>query len=62
LEVAGDKEEVKGAESDQNFDDILENGTPEEEKEAKFYHSNQDYLIPEQLYQYGNRLSKSVEI
>jgi hypothetical protein len=37
---------VKEGESEKNIDDIQEFNTPEEEKESKFFHKNQDYLIP----------------
>jgi hypothetical protein len=55
-------EEVKGGESEKNIDDIPEFFTPEEEKEGKYFHKNQDYLIPEQLYTYCQRLTTSAEI
>jgi hypothetical protein len=55
-------EEVKGGETEKNIDEIPEFITPEEEKEGKYFHKNQDYLIPEQLYNYCQRLTTSSEI
>lgn len=39
-------EEKKGEESEKNIDDIVENITSDEERDARYFHSNQDYLIP----------------
>ncbi len=60
--AAMQEEEVKEGESEKNIDDIQEFNTPEEEKESKFFHKNQDYLIPQQLYDYCQRLTTSPEI
>jgi hypothetical protein len=43
-------------------DEIPEFETPEDEKDGKFYHQPQDYMIPKQLYEYLNCLSSSDEI
>ena len=44
-EVAAIFEEKKGGESEKNIDDIPENITSDEERDARYFHSNQDYLI-----------------
>ncbi len=45
-EVPAIFEEKKGEESEKNIDDIVENITSDEERDARYFHSNQDYLIP----------------